>query len=93
MSRAACLVCGGLVEQPATGRPRVYCTDTCKRAAANELRRLRRQIEDLERFGSNLRVMGTGERQQQRAAAEVERLTRRMLALMAGQPDDVSAHG
>lgn len=35
----ACPVCGGDVEQPATGRRRVYCSSSCKRTAERRARR------------------------------------------------------
>jgi len=31
MTRKKCLYCGGLFEQKKRGRPRLYCSDTCKR--------------------------------------------------------------
>lgn len=37
----ACRECGERVTQARTGRPRVYCGSTCRRAAEYELRRLR----------------------------------------------------
>jgi hypothetical protein len=36
-----CPICGNAVTQPATGRPRTYCGDTCKKRA----QRLRRAQE------------------------------------------------
>ena len=35
---SACAVCDGPLEQPATGRPRVYCSKTCRRAAEYRIR-------------------------------------------------------
>jgi hypothetical protein len=37
--RMACAGCGERLEQPATGRPRKYCGDVCRRAAEYDLRR------------------------------------------------------
>lgn len=36
----ACVMCRAELTHPATGRPRMYCSTACRRAAEYELRRL-----------------------------------------------------
>ena len=48
MARETCLKCGEPLQQPATGRPAVYCSTGCRRAAEYELRRLQRHLEAVE---------------------------------------------
>jgi hypothetical protein len=43
-----CRKCGRAVVSPATGRPRVWCSDGCRRAADYEVRRIVRRLERLE---------------------------------------------
>ncbi len=93
---SACLMCGGGIEQPATGRPRVYCGPTCRRAAEYELRRLQSRLAVAEKRAMLAgEVVATaydaGERSAPRKGlnywqAEVQRLQGRLLALLAGQP-------
>jgi len=92
MSRV-CLVCGAPLEQPEVGRPPSYCGEPCRRAMAYELRRLDKQIDDLERYQRSLRLMGTEERQQQRIQGELEAMQARMRVLLNGDPRPVSPHG
>jgi predicted nucleic acid-binding Zn ribbon protein len=40
MPSTDCRVCGEVLEQPATGRPKAYCGEECRRFAENERRRL-----------------------------------------------------
>jgi hypothetical protein len=35
-AEGACLSCGKGVQQPPTGRPRLYCNDTCKKRAQRQ---------------------------------------------------------
>jgi hypothetical protein len=44
----ACLKCGAPIQGPATGRPKAYCGQVCRRLAEFEIRRLTRQLETLE---------------------------------------------
>ncbi len=46
---AECLMCGTALEQPATGRPRVYCGVPCRRASEYELRRVQSLLLTAER--------------------------------------------
>ena len=50
-----CAKCGGALEQPATGRPRRYCSKGCRSSAAYELRRITRRLERLENARSRVR--------------------------------------
>jgi hypothetical protein len=52
---SVCAKCGTPLEQPATGRPRTYCGEGCRAAAAYELRRLDRRLAYLEGRLSGLR--------------------------------------
>jgi sugar-specific transcriptional regulator TrmB len=51
----ACVKCGGPLEQPTTGRPRVYCSSPCRTAAAYEVQRINRRLLALEERASELR--------------------------------------
>ena len=52
-----CIFCGDNLPPPAdTGRPRVYCGETCKRAGAYEIVRVNRRLEKLEGSLSDQRV-------------------------------------
>jgi hypothetical protein len=91
----SCLICGTALEQPATGRPRVYCDAGCRRTGENEVKRLARTLESLEgslRF-DRLYEQGTKRerlRRQTRIQGEIDRATARMVALLGGLPEDVS---
>jgi hypothetical protein len=80
---AGCLICKEPLEQPTTGRPRVYCSTACRRAAELEIRRCNRRLERLEESASNLRLWGTATKQLPRVEAEIERAQARLLALLA----------
>lgn len=86
MNRPGCLICGADLERPPTGRPPSYCGQVCQRLAKNERRRLDRQLGNLERFTSSLRMMGGGPRHFQRelthAQAEMERIEARLRVLL-----------
>lgn len=45
---AACVKCAAPLDQSATGRPKTYCGDGCRGAAAYEIRRINRRLEFLE---------------------------------------------
>ena len=87
----ACLVCGGdLPAQDNGGRPRVYCCQTCRRAAEHEIRRLGRRLEWVETAASQWRLHAGSKQQLARLEAEHERLTGRFLALLDGLGEEVS---
>ena len=54
--RSQCIKCSAPLDQPPTGRPRVYCSVACRSSGAYEIRRLRRQLEALETRASHFRV-------------------------------------
>jgi hypothetical protein len=87
---SACLVCGGPLAPPATGRPPTYCSPACRRDGEYERRRLDRQLDDLERYQRNLRLLGTEERQQRRIDGELAAMRGRLRALLAGERAAVS---
>jgi hypothetical protein len=51
------------------------------------LRRLQRHLEQLERFASDLRLMGDPDRQAGRVGQELARAEQRLLVLLAGDPN------
>lgn len=52
-----CRKCGNaLPERAGTGRPALYCSSACRRAAEYEIRRLSRRLERLEDERHHLRV-------------------------------------
>jgi len=93
---AECLMCGTALEQPATGRPRVYCGVPCRRASEYELRRVQSLLLTAERQEQRARVaheVGSFDRPATRHAlkwwaAEVQQLKARQRALLAGVRDD-----
>ena len=57
MAKNTCAFCGDELPPPAeTGRPRTFCGETCKRAAAYEITRINRRLEKLEDNLSSQRV-------------------------------------
>ena len=56
MSPKACVKCGIGIQDPVTGRPRVYCGEPCKRAASYEITRLSRLIFRLESWALDVRL-------------------------------------
>jgi hypothetical protein len=50
-----CVKCGAPLEALATGRPPMYCGETCRDAAAYEIKRLNRRLESLENKASKAR--------------------------------------
>jgi hypothetical protein len=81
---SGCLICGADLPPQDNGRPRRYCSTGCKRASEYERRRLQAQLDVLERYQRNLRVMGTERRQQQRIQEEIRQAQARLVALLAG---------
>jgi hypothetical protein len=51
-----CVKCGAPIQQPATGRPRTYCSTGCRRAAEKEITRVAARIDQLENMAMNLRL-------------------------------------
>ena len=51
----ACVKCGVPLDQPTTGRPRIFCGPVCRQAAAYEIQRLNRHLMALEERASELR--------------------------------------
>jgi hypothetical protein len=89
MSRASCLICGGPLQQPATGRPAVYCGGSCKRAGRLERERLQRRIEHLETGLASLCRLGPGVTTPAYLAsveADIEQAQGRLLGLL-GRPE------
>jgi hypothetical protein len=43
-----CKKCGAPVQHPPTGRPKAYCSVSCRRLAEFEIRRLTRALDNLE---------------------------------------------
>jgi hypothetical protein len=87
MAADACLKCAAPLDRPETGRPPTYCGPACARAAEYELRRLQRHLEHLERFASDLRLMGDPDRQAATVDRELARAEERLRLLLAGQAD------
>jgi len=87
-----CIKCGGPLEQPATGRPPIYCSPACRQAAAYEIKRLQRRLEGLETWASRLRHEpdvgyrdGAGRRHREQVAdldAQIAEAEARLLALL-----------
>src|SRR5262245_5523959 len=55
MVEKLCQKCGEEFSSKHSGRPKVYCSTTCRRAAEFELRPLHRSIAKLKRSAENLR--------------------------------------
>jgi hypothetical protein len=91
-----CVSCGCLLDQPETGRPRVYCSVPCRRAAEYELRRVQSLLLTAERSHQRARerheVESFDRPSTRRAlkwwAGEVAQLKARQRALLAGARDD-----
>ncbi|MFN2488797.1 MAG: hypothetical protein ABR529_03470 [Actinomycetota bacterium] len=91
---AGCVKCGRELERAATGRPKRYCGTPCRRAAEFELRRIQRQIEDLEHMERTWRQelnpatarlgasKGYAEGQHGFYAAEIARMETRLRSLL-----------
>lgn len=99
--RKTCLICRSRLQQPATGRPRVYCGPTCRRAAEYEIRRTQSLLLAAEK--AELRYRGewlTGPEWRASSAEkaahywdlEAAKLRERLRTLLAGQsPEDAGA--
>lgn len=85
--RTKCVMCDASLEQPATGRPAVYCSTACRRLAENERRRLTRHLEHLDRERTRYRLKAAtwgADRDRELAVldAEVEAATARLRDLL-----------
>jgi hypothetical protein len=91
-----CVSCGALLDQPETGRPRVYCSVPCRRAAEYELRRVQSLLLTAERHDQRARAaheIDSFDRPSTRRmlkwwAGEVAQLKARQRALLAGARDE-----
>lgn len=48
--RTTCLKCDQTLAQPKTGRPRVYCSQACRRSAEFEIKRVQSRLQLLEQI-------------------------------------------
>jgi hypothetical protein len=95
---AECVSCGSLLSQPATGRPRVYCSVPCRRAAEYELRRVQSLLLTAERREQQARAAheleiydrASTRRHLKFWTAEVARLKDQQRTLLSGVRDDDS---
>ena len=103
MTEKRCLECEGALPPPAaTGRPRSYCAEPCRRAAEHRIARARRLAEWIERQLVGARVDGKAEgsnwSSSRRAPIRVKALEtelevaeRRLRDLLAGARDHEQA--
>lgn len=80
----ACRMCTKGLTQPRTGRPSLYCSTGCRRAAENERARASRHLERLEGLLIRKRLLWDSARsadEEQRIEHEIARLTDRMIHL------------
>ncbi len=86
-----CVKCGAPIEDPAsTGRPRIYCTRACQRAAGHEVRRINVLLEKLETQASHARL-GYGSEPAKRIKnleGEIARQEARLRDLLGDLGDD-----
>lgn len=84
-----CIKCGAAIEQPATGRPRAYCSTGCRRAAEKEIIRLNDRLATLEKLAMNARLgYGLATSADARAIeAEILRAESRLRALLNVAPE------
>ena len=89
-----CRICGEALEQPETGRPRVYHSVACRRAAEYELRRLQGRLalaEKRDMLAREAHAESWDKPSTRRTvkfwAGEVDRLQARLLELLAGTGD------
>ena len=85
MTPGTCRKCRrALPVSAATGRPRRFCSTGCRRAAEYELRRLQRQLEEVEEQARWCRLgwHGRTESQASKYLAEQERLEARLRELL-----------
>ncbi len=59
LETSKCRICERQVEPKKTGRPAIYCSHACRRAAEYEIRRANDTITQLEREARSLRDPGT----------------------------------
>jgi hypothetical protein len=90
VNRPGCLICGADLPPQDNGRPRVYCSKGCRRAAEYELKRLQGQLNALEESARFSRLHGTPKRRQAQIQAEIDAATGRLRALLDGLPESVS---
>ncbi|MDO8614987.1 MAG: hypothetical protein Q7T33_04540 [Dehalococcoidia bacterium] len=55
--KLGCAKCGTALQQPKTGRPRLFCGEICRQAAAYEVRRVQRLLSSLEADASHYRTL------------------------------------
>jgi hypothetical protein len=88
MPRNTCLKCDEPLQQPTTGRPALYCSTGCRRAAEYELRRLQRHLEAIE---GELRAIRLGRsawpEHSRKLQNERKRLETRLAELLDTEPD------
>jgi hypothetical protein len=88
---SGCLKCRGPVQQPPTGRPRSYCSDTCKRLARYERDRLQRHLQSLEGSLIRLRALGMSKPAYLQAIqAEIDAAEVRLGLLLGAEQEPVS---
>jgi hypothetical protein len=92
-----CRECGTLIEPAAAGRPAVYCSAVCRRAAEYDLRRSQVLLARAQRAeqDAGLKVAIAGAWQREECAsvlkfwrAEVKRLREKLRAMLAGVIDE-----
>lgn len=82
-----CIKCGDdLPEQAGAGRPRKFCSETCKRTMMMEIRRLDSRIAKLERDESTWRCKNY-QVYADNAVKEIKRLEARLVELVAAAGD------
>lgn len=79
-----CVMCGRALTQPATGRPRRYCSTGCRRAADLEVRRLDRHLDQLEQRlrWANLNFWMTGKDEIEKIEQLIDLTKRRLITLL-----------
>jgi hypothetical protein len=70
-----CLVCGGLLEQPATGRPRQTCSDVCRQRKRRGASTPKPDAALLRRYDAALNVLETESKIERRPMTEEQRLS------------------
>ncbi len=87
---STCMKCGSpLPAAAATGRPAVYCSAGCRRAAELEIKRLQTRLINMEAKASNVRLgyglPGRGDLE--RITAEIDLAESRLRELLAAAPE------